>query len=249
MDFSNIGSGVIQIVVGVLIGAGGAIVAARFLERRPDLRYTLISSGDIPERPGTVHIPGGGRAIDDIVVVSCTFTNRGNLQVENVPFKWGTRREAKLRSLRPDLPDRVALSPVGSPEDGRIVLLNAGETVTLFWVFDDREDPGLVIEARAAGIVARREGLSNQMEISPTIFTTETTIEIPWRIQNARRSCSPRLRGLKIRDCCEGAGATSTILSCRGWLMATCCVPRMRMRKFLALTPRGRMPRPVFSWY
>src|SRR5437867_7872715 len=157
MDAGAVAAGIWQVVIGIVIGVGVTILSRRFLEKKPDLRYTITSTGDLPPDSRSRRLGPNSRAEDDFVVVTCKFTNRGNQHVQDVPFKWGLKKKAKLRSLNADQPDRVISAAADQGDDGKIVLLNPGESVVLFWVFETVEDPGLLIEARAPGVVARPE--------------------------------------------------------------------------------------------
>jgi hypothetical protein len=156
VDVSGLLSGLGQIVIGVVVGFVVGVVTNRALERRADLRYRVTTTGDLlPDRElAPIVVTVFDKRVDVLVAVTCTFTNRGNQELEHVPYTWGVGQATRVLSLTVDHADRIQTR---GERTGDIVLLNPGENVTLTWLLGDPEDPSFFIEARGPGIIAKPE--------------------------------------------------------------------------------------------
>jgi hypothetical protein len=114
--------------------------------------------------------------------VSCTFTNRGNQHLADVPFSWKQENgPGQLVTISTDYPNRISWGPEGT--EGRIVLLNEGESVTLTWLFSDYLGNEVGVEARGPGIVARPEPQETPydklvMDINRYLFFALATVAV-----------------------------------------------------------------------
>jgi len=145
-------------VVGYVVVAGlsifATIIAARYLEKRPDLRYQLVSSGDLVPKSTTValDIRYQDQPVKNLVQIRCTFINRGNEPIQNATFEWSDKTTGRLVYWACEDPRYARAEP---DMQGTILLLNERERTTCEWVFADDPKPELTVKARGVGVVAR----------------------------------------------------------------------------------------------
>jgi len=145
-------------ILGYLIVAGlgvlGTIAAARYLERRPDLRYQVRSSGDLlPQNPEVpLQIRYEGIPVKRLVQLKTRLANEGNYPVEAVDVKFELETTGReIHWICPE-PDRIV---VLGRHHARITLLNPGEETHCEILVADDVEPRLRVTARGVGVIGR----------------------------------------------------------------------------------------------